>query len=245
MKNLLISPKPPDACTDVLFRPQPTRCECHSLHHHPQVAYVHEDAVFWDPNVLTSLPHRLSPAVFGQNLKNSRVPPLPRIYADIKKSVYKFAETLPDHRAAVFDQLILPITRALEFEYQAISSTTPRHMHSSFITKQRRLLPPFLKVMFLDKANEVVDFGCPFFWKIVHAQLLYGSPRLKDIVHLSNSTDANFFLFWRAMDGFCLSQLGTYFALSRLKGLSASNPDEALQAFGIFQRHKKSTIYHN
>ena len=45
------------------------------------------------------------------------------------------------------------------------------------------------------------------------------------------------------MDGFCLSQLGTYFALSRRKGLSALHPDEALRAFGIFQRHKKSTMY--
>ena len=233
VKNLLISSKPPDACTDVLFQP------------HPQVAYVHGHAVFRDPNVLTSLHRRLSLAVFGQNLKNSTVPPWPRIYADNKKSVYKFAETLPDHRAAVFDQLILPITRALEFEYQAISSATPRHLHSSFITRQRRLLPPFLKVMFFDKANEVIDFGCHFFWKIVHAQLLYGSPRFREVARFSSSTDANFFLFWRTMDGFCLSQLGTYFALSRLKGLSALHPDEALRAFGIFQRHKKSTMYHN
>ena len=162
MKNLLVSSKPPDECTDMLFQPHPTCCECLALHHHPQVAFVHRHAGFRDPNVPTSIHGRLSRAVFGQNLKNSTVPRWQRIYTDIKKSVYKFPDTLPDHRAAVFDQLILPITRALEVEYRAMSSTTPRHMHSSYMSQQRRLLPSFMWVLFFDKANEVVDFWVSF-----------------------------------------------------------------------------------
>ena len=105
-------------------------------------------------------------------------------------------------------------------------------------------MPPLLKVMFFDKANDMVHFGCHFFRKIVHAQLLYGSP-FKEVARFSNTTDANVFLFWRTLDGFCLSQRGTYFILSHLKGLSALHPDEAFRAFGIFQRHKKTTMYHN
>ena len=243
VKNLLVSARPPEEHTSSLFEPVQPHCACHQLRNCPGVSYVHDHAVFRDPRVLPTLDRRLSPAVFSQNLKNSTIPPWPRIYGDIKKSLLRFAATLPDHRGVVFDHLLLPVASMLESVYNTIKTSTPRHMHQTHICRQRRLLPPFLTIMFFDKANEVADFACRGFWKIAHAQLLFGSPRFQEVARFHTSADASFFQFWRTMDGFCLSMFGTYFVLSNVKGLSPLSPAEALRAFGASQRRKLTACY--
>ena len=243
VKHLLVLSRPPSEHTSTLFATTSSHCDCHVLRKCPGVSYIHGHAVFRDPQVLAAINRRLSPAVFSQNLKNSTVPPWPRIYADVKKSLLPFAATLPDHRVTVFDHLLVPVARVLESAYNTIKTNTPRHMHQAYICRQRRLPPPFLTVMFFDKANEVADFACQGFWRAAHARLLFGSTRFQEVARFHTSADACFFQFWRTMDRFCLSMFGKYFPLSQIKGFSPLHPGEAIRAFVSFKSRKLTACY--